>query len=98
MRGAIETGRTAGGPLAPFTIEAQAPDFPGMATLYGWRHLQAATGRELDANLQSLGNRLKTNTLLELKLYPAVQPVTALLEPQNDATAIGGMPSWTNNN
>lgn len=81
MRAAIETGRTAAGPLASFTIEPPVLDFSGMATRYGWRHLQVATGRERDANLQSLGKRLKTNTMLQLKLDPAVQPVTALLAP-----------------
>jgi len=70
-------GKLAGGALASFTIEPPVLDFSGLAKLYGWRHLQAATGRELDAGLESLGNRLKTNTLLELKLDPALQPVTA---------------------
>ena len=70
-------GRLAGGALASFTIEPPVLDFSGLAKLYGWRHMQAATERELDADLKSLGSRLKTNTLLELKLDPAVQPVTA---------------------
>ncbi len=70
-------GRLAGGSLASFTIEPPVLDFSGLATLYGWRHRQAASERELDAHLKALGTRLKTNTLLELKLDPAVQPVTA---------------------
>ncbi len=70
-------GRLADGPLAAFTIEPPVLDFSGMATLYGWRYLQAATEHELDASLHALGDRLKTNTLLELKLDPALQPVTA---------------------
>lgn len=70
-------GRLAGGALASFTIEPPVLDFSGLAKLYGWHHMQAATERELDAGLKSLGSSLKTNTLLELKLDPAVQPVTA---------------------
>ncbi len=70
-------GRLAGGALKAFTIEPPVLDFSGLAKLYGWRHMQAMTERELDANLKSLGNKLKANTLLELKLDPAVQPVTA---------------------
>ena len=70
-------GKLAGGALASFTIEPPVLDFSGLAKLYGWHHLQAATGRELDAGLDSLGSSLKANTLLELKLDPALQPVTA---------------------
>ena len=70
-------GRLAGGALAAFTIEPPVLDFSGLAQLYGWRHLQAATERELEASLKSLGNRLQANTVLELKLDPALQPVTA---------------------
>lgn len=70
-------GKLAGGALAAFTIEPPVLDFSGLAKLYGWRHLQAATERELETGLKALGNRLKTNTLLELKLDPALQPVTA---------------------
>lgn len=70
-------GRLAGGALTAFTIEPPVLDFSGLAKLYGWRHRQAATERELGAVLKSLGPRLQANTLLELKLDPALKPVTA---------------------
>ena len=70
-------GRLAGGALDSFTIEPPVLDFSGLARLYGWRYAQAATEKEFDACLKALGGKLKTNTLLELKLDPAVKPITA---------------------
>jgi benzoylformate decarboxylase len=69
--------RLAGGALDSFTIEPPALDFSGLATLYGWRYALAVTETELGAFLKKSAGRVKTNTLLELKLDPAVKPVTA---------------------
>ena len=63
--------------IEPIRIEPPVLDFSGLAGLYGWRHLQATTERELDACMNALGTTLKRNTLLELKLDPALKPVTA---------------------
>jgi hypothetical protein len=60
-----------------FTLEPPIMDFSGLATLYRWRYAQAATEPELDAFLLPLRGKVKANTLLELKLDPAVKPVTA---------------------
>ena len=67
------TGKT----LDLFTLEPPVMDFSGLATLYRWRYAQAATEPELGAFLLPLRGTVKTNTLLELKLDPAVKPVTA---------------------
>ena len=69
--------RLAGGPLTSFTIEPPVLDFSGLATLYDWRYLAASTETQMDAALAQLGTPLKKNTLLELKLDPALKPVTA---------------------
>jgi benzoylformate decarboxylase len=69
--------RLAGGPLQSFTIEPPVIDFSGLATLYGWTYAGVATESQLDASLAVLGRKLKRNTLLELKLDPALKPVTA---------------------
>jgi benzoylformate decarboxylase len=69
--------RLAGGPLTSFTIEPPVLDFSGLAKLYGWRHLEASTESQMDTALSTLGPTLKQNVLLELKLDPALKPVTA---------------------
>jgi benzoylformate decarboxylase len=69
--------RLAGGPLRSFTIEPPVIDFSGLAKLYGWGYASASSENELDAALKPLGHRLNRNTLLELKLDPALTPVTA---------------------
>ncbi|MFN7086490.1 MAG: thiamine pyrophosphate-binding protein [Burkholderiales bacterium] len=69
--------RLADGPLEAFNLEPPTLDFSGLARLYGWRYAQAATEKELHAFLAASGSRFKTNTLLELKLDPALKPVTA---------------------
>lgn len=69
--------RLAGGALNSFTIEPPVLDFSGLAKLYGWHYVQAATETELYAYLKTPGKELKSNTLLELKLDPTVKPVTA---------------------
>jgi len=69
--------RLTGKALDVFTLEPPVMDFSGLATLYGWRHAKAATEPELDAFLLALRGKVKANTLLELKLDPAVKPVTA---------------------
>ncbi len=69
--------RLAGGPLQSFTIEPPVIDFSGLAKLYDWRYLAASTEIQMDAAIASLGANLAKNTLLELKLDPALKPVTA---------------------
>ena len=69
--------RLAGGELASFTLEPPVMDFSGLATLYGWHYAQASTERELRSSLASMPQRLERNTVLELKLDPALKPVTA---------------------
>ena len=69
--------RLAGGALHAFTIEPPVMNFSGLATLYGWRYTQASTEKELTAFLGASRGKVKANTLLELKLDPAVKPVTA---------------------
>ncbi len=69
--------RIAGGPLQSFTIEPPVIDFSGLARLYDWRYLAASSETQMDAALEKLGDKLKQNTLLELKLDPALKPVTA---------------------
>jgi benzoylformate decarboxylase len=69
--------RLAGGPLKSFTIEPPVIDFSGLAKLYDWRYAAASSEAQLGAVLGKLGNPLKHNTLLELQLDPALQPVTA---------------------
>lgn len=69
-------GRLAGGALEAFTIEPPVLQFDGLARLYGWEYVKAAS----EANLKSFLARrapLGSNTLLELELDPAVKPVTA---------------------
>jgi len=69
-------GRLAGGALKSFTIEPPVLDFSGLAALYGWRYLSVANEDELQIVLDSGGAR-GANTLLELKLDPALKPVSA---------------------
>jgi benzoylformate decarboxylase len=69
--------RLAGGPLKSFTIEPPVLDFSGLAKLYDWDYLAAANAPQMDAALGQLGSSLQKNTLLELRLDPALQPLTA---------------------
>ena len=69
-------GRLSGGALEAFTIEPPVLDFSGLATLYGWSYASAATEEELSALLADR-KALAGNTVLELKLDPALKPVTA---------------------
>ncbi len=69
--------RLAGGPLKSFTIEPPVLDFSGLAKLYDWGYACASNEREFAAALKPLRGGLKHNTLLELKLDPALMPVTA---------------------
>ncbi|HYC48186.1 MAG TPA: thiamine pyrophosphate-dependent enzyme, partial [Burkholderiales bacterium] len=68
--------RLVGGALDSFTIEPPVLDFSGLAKLYGWNYASAASEEEMAAVLDRPG-ALKGNTLLELKLDPALTPVTA---------------------
>ncbi len=67
--------RLADGPLESFNLEPPTIDFSGLARLYGWRYAQASTEKELAAFLAASSGRFKANTLLDLKLDPAVKPV-----------------------
>ncbi len=69
--------RLTGKPLDLFTIEPPVIDFSGLATLYDWKYAKAASENELTVFLAKLKGTVKANTLLELKLDPAVKPVTA---------------------
>ncbi len=69
--------KLAGGPLKSFTIEPPVLDFSGLAKLYDLRYLAASNETQMDAALGQLGSPLTHNTLLELKLDPALMPVTA---------------------
>lgn len=69
-------GRLAGGALESFTIEPPVLDFSGLAKLYGWAYASAATEDELTALLADR-KALSGNAVLELKLDPALKPVTA---------------------
>ncbi len=69
--------RLTGKPLELFTIEPPAIDFSGLATHYNFRYAGAARESELAAFISRLRGQVKANTLLELKLDPAVKPVTA---------------------
>ncbi len=69
--------KLAGGPLKSFTIEPPVIDFSGLAKLYDWHYAGASNESEFEAALKPLSAGLKHNTLLELKLDPALVPVTA---------------------
>jgi benzoylformate decarboxylase len=69
--------RLAGGPLQSFTIEPPVLDFSGLARLHGWRYLDAASDTQMAAVLRQIGKKPARNTLLELRLDPALKPVTA---------------------
>ena len=69
--------RVAGRALDSFTIEPPVLDFSGLARLYGWNYATAATESELAAFLAQNNGGVGANTLLDLKLDPALKPVTA---------------------
>ncbi len=69
--------RITGHELASFTIEPPVMDFNGLATLYGWNYASVATESGLHAFLAQNNGSVAANTLLDLKLDPAVKPVTA---------------------
>jgi thiamine pyrophosphate-dependent acetolactate synthase large subunit-like protein len=69
--------RTAGHALDLFTIEPPVLDFSGLARLHGWNYASAATESELTAFLAQGTGTIPGNTLLDLKLDPALKPVTA---------------------
>jgi benzoylformate decarboxylase len=70
-------GRLTGGALDSFTIEPPVIDFSGLATLYDWAYARASSAPELKRFLASARRGITRNTLLELKLDPALKPVTA---------------------
>ena len=69
-------GRLAGGALRSFTIEPPVLDFSGLATLYGWRYESVSSDDALNSFIAG-HEQLRSNTVLELKLDPALKPVTA---------------------
>ena len=69
--------RLAGGALDACTLEPPVIDFSGLARLYGWRYAAAASEKELGAFLSKARGKVAENTLLEIKVDPAVKPVTA---------------------
>ncbi len=69
--------KLAGGPLKSFTIEPPVLDFSGLAKLYDFRYTSASNENEFASALHSFSGGLKHNTLLELKLDPALMPLTA---------------------
>ncbi|MBM3358846.1 MAG: hypothetical protein FJY54_14115 [Betaproteobacteria bacterium] len=69
--------RLAGGALDLFTLEPPVMDFGGLATLYGMGYARAETEEQLGIFLAAHTRGIRENTLLELKLDPAVKPVTA---------------------
>jgi benzoylformate decarboxylase len=69
--------RLTGKPLDLFTIEPPVIDFGGLATLYGLEYAKADNETSLKAFIAKCKGKVKTNTLLELKLDPALKPVTA---------------------
>jgi benzoylformate decarboxylase len=69
--------RITGHELDSFTIEPPAMDFSGLAKLYGWSYASAGSECELTAFLGQNNGSVGANTLLDLKLDPAVKPVTA---------------------
>jgi hypothetical protein len=52
-------------------------DFSGLAKLYGWSYAQVASGPDLAAFLAANNGTVARNTILDLKLDPALMPVTA---------------------
>jgi benzoylformate decarboxylase len=69
--------RLTGNTLTAFTLEPPVLDFSGLATLYGGHYASASTERELIRALDTLSHSDQRITLLELKLDPALKPVTA---------------------
>ena len=63
-------------PVALTFTPTDRREFP-RARLYDWRYLAASNETQMDAALGKLDGNLKQNTLLELKLDPAIKPVTA---------------------
>lgn len=70
-------GRLADGELSAFTLEPPVIDFGGLAALYGWDYARASSMDQLEIFLSAAHRGVGRNTLLELKLDPAVKPVTA---------------------
>ena len=69
--------RITGHELDLFTIEPPVIDFSGLAKLYGWNYTSVAKEAELTAFLAAGNGTIAANTLLDLKLDPALTPVTA---------------------
>jgi len=69
--------RITGHALDLFTIEPPVMDFSGLAKLYGWSYAQVASEPDLAAFLAANNGTVARNTILDLKLDPALMPVTA---------------------
>ena len=68
--------RLNGEALDSFTIEPPVLNFSGLAALYGWRYMRAASEEELGVCLTSMSEPIDANTLLDVELDPAAKAVT----------------------
>ena len=68
--------RITGHEFDSFTIEPPAMDFSGLAKLYGWNYASVAKESGLHAFLAQNNDSVAANALLDLKLDPALKPVT----------------------
>ena len=69
--------RLRGKTLGAFTLEPPVMDFSGLAALYGCRYASASTEPELIRTLDTLSRPGDCMSVLELKLDPALKPLTA---------------------
>lgn len=69
--------RLVGHPLDLFTIEPPVLDFSGLAALYGMAYTKVGSEAELDGFLAGTGGRVHANTLLDVTLDPALEPVSS---------------------
>ena len=71
------SGRLVGHDLKSFTLEPPVMDFGGLAQLYGLRHARIEDDASLRKLLAAPDDALSGQILVELKLDPALKPVTA---------------------
>jgi benzoylformate decarboxylase len=63
--------------LALYSLEPPAIDFAGLAQLYGYRYIAADSEASLARALETSGVDAAPRTLIDLRLDPALKPVTA---------------------